>query len=173
MALRPDPHPDLETLPMNPSKFPGLRALLWTLAIAFALAPLWLAPAFAAPASAAGDNPLVAERWKTRPVVLVVPSQDDPLLRRVRAALRETATREAFRDREMVLYTVVAGRGSRDDQPLTERQTRALLAALGLDAKGAPTFVLVGKDGGTKMTEGSDVDLATVFAEIDRMPMRR
>ena len=48
-----------------------------------------------------------------------------------------------------------------------------MLAALGLDAKGAPTFVLVGKDGGTKMTEGSDVDLAAVFAEIDRMPMRR
>ena len=37
----------------------------------------------------------------------------------------------------------------------------------------APTFVLVGKDGGTKMTEGADVDLAAVFAEIDRMPMRQ
>ncbi len=158
---------------MNPSKFPGLRALLWILAIAFALAPLWLAPAFAASATAAGDNPLVAERWKTRPVVLVVPSPDDPLLRRVQAALRETATREAFRDREMVLYTVVAGRGHRNEQPLTERQTRSLLTALGLDAKGAPTFVLVGKDGGTKMTAGADVDLQAVFAEIDRMPMRR
>lgn len=155
---------------MNPSKFAGLRALLWTLAIAFALAPLWLAPAFAA---AAGDNPLVAERWKTRPVVLVVPSPDDPLLRRVQAALRETATREAFRDREMVLFTVVAGQGRRNERSLAERQTRALLAALGLDAAGAPTFVLVGKDGGVKMTEGADVDLGAVFAEIDRMPMRR
>ncbi|HUD32197.1 MAG TPA: DUF4174 domain-containing protein [Variovorax sp.] len=156
---------------MNPLKFSGLRFLLWGLAIAFALAPLWLAPSFAA--TAPGDNPLVGERWKTRPVVLVVPAQDDPLLRRVQAALRETAAREAFLEREMVLYTVVAGRGRRNEQPLTERQTRALLTALGLDAEGAATFVLVGKDGGTKMTEGSDVDLEAVFAEIDRMPMRR
>lgn len=160
---------------MNPRKFPALRILLWGLALASVLAPMWLSPAFAAaPARIdSRDNPLVAERWKTRPVVLVVPTADDPLLRRVKAALRETATREAFKDREMVLYTIVAGQGRRNDRPLAERQTRALLAALGLEAKGAPTFVLVGKDGGTKMTEGPDVDLAAVFAEIDRMPMRR
>jgi hypothetical protein len=72
-----------------------------------------------------------------------------------------------------VLYTVVAGQGRRNDVALSARQTRALLEALGLDAAGAPTFVLVGKDGGTKMTEGADVDLAAVFAEIDRMPMRQ
>jgi hypothetical protein len=156
---------------MNPSKFSGLRVALRVMEVAFALAPLCVAPSSAA--AAPDDNPLLAERWKTRPVVLVVPAEGDPLLRRVRTALRETATREAFVDREMVLYTVVAGRGHRADRPLAERQTRALLAALGLDAKGAPTFVLVGKDGGTKMTEGPDVDLGAVFAEIDRMPMRR
>lgn len=122
---------------------------------------------------AADRNPLVAERWKTRPVVVVVPQAGDPLLANLDAALQKTATREAFRERDMALYTVVAGSGSRDGKPLDAAQTRALLQALRLDARGPATFVLVGKDGGVKMTEGADVDLQAVFAEIDRMPMRR
>lgn len=124
-------------------------------------------------AAAAADNPLAAEVWRSRPVVVVVPQADDPLLRRLRSALNETATREAFLDREMVLYTVVAGAGSRNDEAMTPQQTRALLDGLKLDAAGPPTFVLVGKDGGVKMTEGADVDLKAVFAEVDRMPMRQ
>lgn len=124
-------------------------------------------------AAAAADNPLVAERWKTRPVVLVVPQPDDTMLRRVHATLQQTAARQAFAEREMVLYTVVAGTGSRNDQPLTAVQTRALLAGLQLDAAGPPTFILIGKDGGVKLTEGANVDLQAVFAEIDRMPMRQ
>jgi len=122
---------------------------------------------------AADRNPLVAERWKTRPVVVVVPRAGDPLLARLDAELRNTAAREAFRERDMALYTVVAGNGSRDGKPLDPAQTRALLQALDLDARGPAAFVLVGKDGGVKMTEGADVDLQAVFAEIDRMPMRR
>ena len=139
------------------------------------LLPALTALSFALPqAQAAPDhNPLVAERWKTRPVVVVVPKRGDALLQRIESTLQQTAAREAFVEREMVLYTVVAGEGRRNAQPLNARQTRALLDALKLDAAGAPTFVLVGKDGGVKMTEGPDVDLNAVFAEIDRMPMRR
>lgn len=124
-------------------------------------------------AAAADRNPLIAERWKTRPVVLVVPSAGDALLARVESALNETATREAFLDREMVLYTVVAGTGRRNGKPLDAAQTRALLDAVKLNANGPPTFLLIGKDGGIKMTEGPGVDLQAVFAEIDRMPMRQ
>lgn len=131
--------------------------------------------ALALPAAQAapGDNPLLAERWKTRPVVVVVPKQGDALLERIASTLKQSAAREAFIERDMVLYTVVAGEGRRNAQALNPRQTRALLDALKLDAAGAPTFVLVGKDGGVKMTEGPNVDLNAVFAEIDRMPMRR
>ncbi|RYF31481.1 MAG: DUF4174 domain-containing protein [Comamonadaceae bacterium] len=143
---------------------------------------LWLGTALAsalvlatplAASAADRDNPLVAERWKTRPVVVVVPKRDDALLQRVESALEQTATREAFKDREMVLYTVAAGEGRRNHERLSAGQTKALLGALKLKAAGPPTFILVGKDGGVKMTEGEDVDLGAVFAEIDRMPMRR
>ena len=129
----------------------------------------------ALPASAvfADTNPLQAERWQTRPVVVVVPQEADALLTKVRAALSETSAREAFREREMVLYTVVAGEGRRNDQVLGAAQTAALLKALQLDARGPSTFILVGKDGGVKMREGLAVDLQQVFAEVDRMPMRQ
>jgi len=125
-------------------------------------------------ASAVADaNPLVAERWKTRPVVVVVPTAGDALLQRVHAALQEPAMREAFRERDMALYTVVAGQGRRNGKDLSASSTTALLAALDLPPEGPATFVLVGKDGGVKMKEGADVDLRAVFAEIDRMPMRQ
>lgn len=134
-----------------------------------------LAVALAVPLSAAASepDPLEAERWKTRPVVVVVPQDNDPLLLRVRATLAGTAGREAFRERDMALYTVVDGRGSRNGHALSAAQTQALLGALALDARGPAALVLVGLDGGVKMREGPEVDLTTVFAEIDRMPMRR
>ncbi|RDI17771.1 uncharacterized protein DUF4174 [Pseudacidovorax intermedius] len=125
------------------------------------------------PAPAAESNPLEAERWKTRPLVVVAPRADDPLLREVEATLSETAAREAFIEREMVLYRVVAGVGSRDGQPLAPGQTRALLAALELRADAPARLVLVGKDGGTKLRQSGGADLAEIFRTIDRMPMRQ
>lgn len=140
----------------------------------------FVALALSAPASCAladgltaGTNPLTAERWKTRPVVVVVPHAGDALLAKVRATLAEPAMREGFRERDMALYTVVAGQGSRNDQPLAPARTRALLQALQLQADGPAAFVLVGKDGGVKLRQGADVDLREVFAEVDRMPMRQ
>ena len=139
------------------------------------LRPAALALALALPAAAvfADANPLPAERWKTRPVVVVVPQGGDALLAKVSAALEETSAREAFRERDMVLYTVVAGVGRRNDEALGAEQTAALLKALQLDARGPATFVLVGKDGGVKLRAGPSVELQQVFAEIDRMPMRQ
>jgi len=125
-------------------------------------------------AGADTTNPLAAERWETRPIVVVVPQDSDPLLAKVRAALKETAAREAFRERDMALFTVVGGEGRRNGEPLGPGRTAAMLRALQLDARGPGTFILVGKDGGVKMREeGAGVDLQAVFDEIDRMPMRQ
>lgn len=141
---------------------------------AISIAALCLAlPAGTAFASA-DANPLVAERWNTRPIVVVVPRENHPLLTRVDSTLKETAAREAFRERDMALFTVVAGQGRRNGEPLGAAATAAMLKALQLDARGPATFVLVGKDGGVKRREeGDTVDLQSVFDEIDRMPMRR
>ncbi len=147
------------------------RSLYHAAALALSLS----IPLRAALASESGNaNPLTAERWQTRPIAVVVPQENDPLLAKVRAVLREPAMREGFRERDMALFTVVGGQGSRNGEPLGAARTAALLKALDVDARGPATFILVGKDGDVKMRkEGADVDLQAVFAEIDRMPMRQ
>jgi hypothetical protein len=123
-------------------------------------------------ASAAQDKPLTAERWRTRPLVVVAPAADDPL--QVQDELRRDRALAAFQEREMLLFTVIGGEGRRDGQPLTSNQTRSLLTALGATATGPATLYLIGKDGGIKLSErGDKVSLEAVFGEIDKMPMRR
>lgn len=120
----------------------------------------------------ASDDPLQAERWNTRPLIVLAASADDPLLVRVQAALREPANREAFVERDMVLYTVIGQQGQRNEQPLDVIATKRLLLAL--DAGSArPQVILVGKDGGKKIQQGADADLQAIFQTIDRMPMRQ
>jgi len=121
----------------------------------------------------AADNPLAAERWKTRPLILVAPTANDPQVTELRAALAQPANREAFVEREMVLYTVVGDAGSRNDQPLRPEQTRALLKALDARAGQPAALYLVGKDGGIKVREQQGWSLKELFGTIDRMPMRR
>lgn len=126
-----------------------------------------------ASAAQAADNPLEAERWKTRPLILVAPTANDPQVAKLREDLAQPANREAFVEREMVLYTVVGDAGSRNDEPLRPEQTRALLKALDARAGQPATLYLVGKDGGIKVREQQDWSLKKLFGTIDRMPMRR
>lgn len=121
----------------------------------------------------AGDNPLEAERWKTRPLILVAPTANDPQVVKLREELAQPANREAFAEREMVLYTVVGEAGSRNDQPLRPEQTQALLQALDARVGQPATLYLVGKDGGIKVREQQDWSLKALFGTVDRMPMRR
>lgn len=121
----------------------------------------------------AADNPLVAERWKTRPLILVAPTANDPQVTQLRAELAQPANREAFVEREMVLYTVVGGAGSRNDRPLRPQETQALLKALDARTGQPATLYLVGKDGGVKVREEQGWSLKALFGTIDRMPMRR
>ena len=144
---------------MAPTK-PGLAATL------LAGASLWV--------GAAEANPLVAEQWRTRPLVVVAPSARHPLLTGLQAQLRQASVRSAFQERDMVLFTVLGGQGRRDGQPLTAEQTGGLLQALNLSASAPATALLIGKDGSTKLTEqGDHLALASVFALVDTMPMRQ
>jgi hypothetical protein len=119
------------------------------------------------------SNPLVAERWQSRPLVVIAPHADDPLLTELRRALQQPSNREAFIEREMVLYTVVDGVGARNDQPLDGAQTAGLLKALGVKSAAPARVILVGKDGGKKMEQTEQVVPAELFALIDKMPMRQ
>ena len=125
-------------------------------------------------AGATDANPLVAEQWRTRPLVVVAPSARHPLLTGLQAQLRQARVRDAFQEREMVLFTVIGGEGQRGGQPLSADQTAGLLQALNLTVSAPATVFLVGKDGSIKLTEqGDHLALASVFALIDTMPMRQ
>jgi hypothetical protein len=128
-------------------------------------------PLMAAPVRAQ-DNPLLAERDRSRPVVLVAPDPRDPVAVEFARRCAEPATRAAFADRQITVFTVLGGRGERDGMALAAAQTAALLAALRLQADGPATMVLIGKDGGIKLRRRS-LAVQEIIATIDTMPMRR
>lgn len=119
------------------------------------------------------SNPLAAERWQSRPLVVIVPNAQDPILVSLKRALQEPANREAFIEREMVLYTVVDGVGTRNDEPLSEAEAAVLLKALGVKTLAPGRVILVGKDGGIKLEQTGQVLPRDLFALIDKMPMRQ
>ena len=125
-------------------------------------------------ASATDANPLVAEQWRTRPLVVVAPSAQHPLLTGLQEQLRLAKWHDAFQEREMVLFTVIGGEGRRDGQLLSADQTPGLLQALNLKPSSPAAVLLIGKDGGIKLTaHGDHIALASLFALIDTMPMRQ
>ena len=124
-------------------------------------------------AAHAPANPQGAGPRATRPRNPGAAPAKDPQVAKLREELAQPANREAFVEREMVLYTVVGEAGSRNGEPLRPEQTRALLKALDARAGQPATLYLVGKDGGVKVREQQDWSLKALFGTIDRMPMRR
>lgn len=119
------------------------------------------------------SNPLDAERWQSRPLIVVAPHASDASWLQFQQDLMEPANREAFIEREMVLYTVVDGVGKRNDQALDPQATSALLGTLGVKPGGPTRLLLVGKDGGTKIDQQAPLDISVIFTTIDKMPMRQ
>jgi hypothetical protein len=124
-------------------------------------------------AQASDGNPLLAERWQSRPLIVIVPDAQDSTLLGLRTALAAPDSREAFVEREMVLYEVIAGHASRNGQPLDAGASAALLKAVGHSADAGPRVLLVGKDGGIKVDQPGPVDPHALVTTIDRMPMRQ
>jgi hypothetical protein len=117
------------------------------------------------------DNPLMADRWKTRPVVIIAPSTTDPLLTGQQDVLQLPANQAALKKREMVVYTVVGDLAQRDGARLPVEQARALRKALDVKDNAPATVFLVGKDGGTKMARRQVVSAQELFGMVDAMPM--
>jgi hypothetical protein len=139
------------------------------------MTPLALLLAMAASEALADtpSSPLENERWRSRPLIVVAPDATDGTWQRFQRDLAVPANREAFVEREMVLYTVVAGVGQRNGQALDPQATSALLSHLGVAPGGPTRLLLVGKDGGTKVDQHAPLDARAIFATIDKMPMRQ
>ncbi|WP_048305933.1 DUF4174 domain-containing protein [Halomonas sp. PR-M31] len=128
----------------------------------------------AVPSAFAADNPanpLITDRGKFRPLILITPDIDNEDYIRMREQLQRH--REEFDDRRMVLYSVEGGNGHRAGRPMTRFETEALFEALEVDPQGPMKVILVGYDGGKKMQLDGFVDPRQVFDIIDKMPMRQ
>jgi len=110
------------------------------------------------PVAAAGSD-LDRYRWKSR-VLVIAAAADDP-----RAAAQSRIAEAAgagMRERDLVVVRAI-GEG---------REAAALRRRFGLPATGFRA-VLVGKDGGAKLTAAEPIPAETLFSTIDAMPMRR
>lgn len=125
------------------------------------------APVFAAD----GDTPLAQERGKTRPLLIIAPKASDPTLTKLKKALDEPANREAFAQRNMVLYTVEGLNGERNGKALDTQTTMALIRHFNPGVGAGNRVVLIGKDGEIKINKET-VEPKEIFATIDQMPMR-
>ena len=121
-----------------------------------ALAP-WLL-AIAGPAAAAPD-PLAAHRWKARVLLVLAEDGSEAKLREQRNIFRDMG-RDA-RERDLALVVVTG----------TAPDAVALRRRFGV----GPGFhaLLIGKDGGAKLTADAPLRPDALLQLIDAMPMRR
>lgn len=107
-------------------------------------------------------------KWKFRPVVVFAPP-GHPGLGRQRQIV--TALRPAFLDRNIVVVYVSGNSVSVDLGPPPGLSADALRRRFGV-APSEFKALLVGKDGGVKLTSARPFPAQTLFRTIDAMPMR-
>lgn len=90
-------------------------------------------------------------RWQARPVVIL--GEGAEVEAQIGALMAEA---DALRARDVVILTEGPGAG-----PLRERSGQGFMV------------MLIGKDGGVKLTQSSMVDPGEIIALIDTMPMRQ
>lgn len=132
---------------------------------------LWLAClATAVSLAPAGGAAAMSEyKWKYRPLVVFAASGTDANLVRQRQIV--TSLRPAFIDRQMVVIYVAGATVSAELAPPPRLSADALRQRYGI-AAGEFKAVLVGKDGGVKLTSSKPFSAQTLFRTIDAMPMR-
>ena len=109
-------------------------------------------------------------RWKMRPLVVFAPSEASASFLAQRATVN--GNRAGFTERDVVVVYVVGDRVRTELGSGTETSASALRRRFGV-GPGVFRAILVGKDGGAKLSSGSPLTASTLFKEIDAMPTRR
>ena len=108
--------------------------------------------------------------WKYRPLLVFAESAADASLARQRGIV--AVSRRGLAERNVVVVWVVGNAVTAELGPLPGQSAGALRARYGVPT-GSFRAVLVGKDGGGKLSQSSPLSAARLFATIDAMPMRR
>ncbi len=123
------------------------------------MAATLLAVAPIAPTAAAAD-PLAPLQWKNRALLVFASGASDRELREQRRLF--AADPAGTRERDLVLVEAIDG----------EAASAGLRRRFGVPATGFRA-ILIGKDGGGKLTASQPLGLDRLYREIDAMPMRR
>lgn len=119
------------------------------------------------------QNPLIAERWKHRPLVIITSDQNDPLPQSIQQELEDPAIRADFADRAMVLYVITHEIAKRNGKAIEQSQAEAIAQELKQTKPYQPSAFLIGLDGSVKLVQQGSVNLQEIFTLIDGMPMRQ
>lgn len=108
--------------------------------------------------------------WKSRPLIIFTPGPGNPLLSAQREILDQRG--DAFRDRDMILVAVVGDTVTINGRAARGLRADDLRARYQVDSK-TQRALLVGKDGGVKLSSDTAFPADKLFATIDAMPMRQ
>lgn len=114
-------------------------------------------------------DPLQRYVGRFRVLLLFAPGEDDPALTKQRRVLASAA--QGARQRDLVVVEIVGTQASRPAMS-TDDAPDALRKRFGVPPA-AFRAVLVGKDGGAKLSEAAPIEADRLFAVVDAMPMRR
>lgn len=110
-------------------------------------------------------------RWKNRLLFLFSPNQNHPLFQKLQKSISNM--KPEVEDRDLVVFEILesglSSANELDIDPKTAQSFREKYDVL----PGRFTVVLVGKDGGVKLSRYRDTRLDDIFGLIDSMPMRQ
>ncbi len=138
---------------------------------------LFLALAEPKPASKVRDNQapdsldLSTFRWKNRLILLFGPKLGDPQYRQQVEALSQDAPGLEERD-ILVFHFLNQGGAFYQSKEISPNSTQKLQKKYKIDPS-TFTCILIGKDGGVKLRKEEVVQLNSLYALIDSMPMRQ
>ena len=118
----------------------------------------------------ASADAMSAYHWKNRPVVVFAGQGGESSLAEQRRIF--AASRAGLAERDVVVVWVTGNSVRADLGPGPGMTAAQLRARFGAPDNGF-RIVLVGKDGGAKLTQSSPLGTAALFGTIDAMPMRR
>ncbi|MCJ8507008.1 DUF4174 domain-containing protein [Rhizobium lemnae] len=109
-------------------------------------------------------------RWNHRIVVVFADRSDEANYVQQMASLRDA--QEALAERDMLIISVVSDVAAIIDKPQLKLDADSLRKRFGAKGRGFRA-VLIGKDGGAKLSSNRPITPAELFSTIDAMPMRQ
>lgn len=120
--------------------------------------------------SAQPAAPMSTYKWKNRPLLIFAPSDRHPGLRRQLKIVRSND--RGFRNRDMAVLIISGGSVSTIIGRPQKLTANALRRRYGV-SESAFRSILIGKDGGSKLSSSQAITAKRLFRLIDSMPMRQ